>query len=778
MLRLALEYTQAFEFFYYPESRLCIIPERTQKHYGCKAHYADMPESFADDFVDDGSRDVFMAMYDRIHAGEKTASADFRGREKDIWCRVTLSTVTFSKGKPAYVVGIVEDVTREKTFELENTELHGIYDYLLNSDYDLLGVADLEKGRYSLRFSDKFDDRGMPLKGEIVQGNDWMLERFVHPDDRARMEHEWALETVISELEKNDSYAYYFRSDDDPPRYKEGKLSYFRGQKNRLLLTFRDIHDMRVKEERVRQTLTDALKVAEKANNAKSDFLSKMSHDMRTPMNGIIGLAMIAGQYRNDPERMKEYLTKISVASRHLLGLINDVLDMSKIEAGRIVLVEEDIDLVALLRDVVDIVMPEVKERQHAIRFEVDEKVSSLVKGDSLRLQQVFMNLLSNAVKFTPEGGHIGVSVSETASPFDGYGAYRFVFSDDGIGMAPEFMEKLFSPFEREENSMTSRVSGTGLGMPISKAIVEMMNGTIDVKSERGRGTVFTVTVHLKHRLSGKDASEGLEGMAVLVVDDDLDHAQKTVSAMEAAGLQAQKTGSAREALAMAVDAAERGKPYAALALDLKNPDMDGLELTRRLRLRLPDTTCIVMALPSGEDAWEAGEAGAKLAGVDVCLMRPVTPAGVVSALASLMKQPERKKEAATGTDFSGRRVLLVEDNELNLEIAAEILKMTHVAVETAEDGRQALEKVAASPEGHFDPVFMDIQMPVMDGYEATREIRALPRKDVKTMPIVAMTANAFPEDIRHAFDAGMNGHLAKPIELAALYGVMTLWLK
>ena len=259
------------------------------------------------------------------------------------------------------------------------------------------------------------------------------------------------------------------------------------------------------------------------------------------------------------------------------------------------------------------------------------------------------------------------------------------------------------------------------------------------------------------------------------MVDDDPDNAEKTVSALAAAGLEVEKTVSARKALALAVDAAEGGVPYAALVLDLKNPDMDGLELTRRLRLRLPEATCIVMALPS---AGEAGEADAKLAGVDVCLTRPVAPVGAVSALAAFLTQPEKKKDGATARDFSGRRVLLVEDNELNLEIAAEILKMTHVEVETAEDGRQALEKVVASPEGYFDLVFMDIQMPVMDGYEAARKIRALPRRDVKTMPVVAMTANAFPEDIRRAFDAGMNGHLAKPVELAALYRLMALWLK
>lgn len=415
LLRIALEHTKASEIYYYPGKRLVIVPERTQVRYRCKARYENMPHSLIDDFVDPISRDACMEMYRRIHEGEKTASCEMKTQDSADWNRTTLSTVTVKDGKPVFVVGIVEDITNEKNIELENVQLHAIHDYIMNNDYDLMSIGDLNKSQYSMRFSDDVDKRGMPLSGNLFEGHSEFIEKFVHPDERRRISEECDLHRLMKNLDGvGGSYSFYYRSTDDQPRFKEGKISYFNGFRDRLLLTVRDVHEMRLKEERVRQTLTDALMVAEKANNAKSDFLSKMSHDMRTPMNGIIGLAMIAEKYRHDPDRMKEYFSKITVASHHLLGLINDVLDMSKIDSGKIVLVSERFNLVSLLKDVVDIVMPDLKSRQHAVRMSVASDVHERVEGDQLRLQQVFMNILSNAVKFTPAGGHIGIDVSES----------------------------------------------------------------------------------------------------------------------------------------------------------------------------------------------------------------------------------------------------------------------------------------------------------------------------------------------------------------------------
>lgn len=404
-----------------------------------------MPESFAQDFVDPVSRASVVKMYERIHRGDKTSGCDLKVKDSDVWGRTTLSTVTVKDGKPVFVVGVVEDITKEKNIELENVQLHAIYDYIMNNDYDLMSVGDVDRNVYSMRFSDDVDSRGMPLSGSLFEGHMEFIEKFVHTDDRARIIEECDLRRLMLKLEREGgSYSFYYRSTDASPRFKEGKVSYFNGFRDRLLLTVRDIHDMRLKEERVRQTLTDALMVAEKANKAKSDFLSKMSHDMRTPMNGIIGLAMIAEKYRHDPDRMKEYFSKITVASHHLLGLINDVLDMSKIDSGKIVLVTERFNLVSLVKDVVDIVMPDLKSRQHAVRMSVASDVHEKVEGDQLRLQQVFMNILSNAVKFTPAGGHIGIDVSESPSTFAGYGCYRLVFSDDGIGNVERTPEEDF----------------------------------------------------------------------------------------------------------------------------------------------------------------------------------------------------------------------------------------------------------------------------------------------------------------------------------------------
>ncbi|WP_288637779.1 ATP-binding protein [uncultured Oxalobacter sp.] len=773
LLRIALEHTKASEIYYYPGKRLVIVPERTQVRYRCKARYENMPHSLIDDFVDPISRDACMEMYRRIHEGEKTASCEMKTQDSADWNRTTLSTVTVKDGKPVFVVGIVEDITNEKNIELENVQLHAIHDYIMNNDYDLMSIGDLNKSQYSMRFSDDVDKRGMPLSGNLFEGHSEFIEKFVHPDERRRISEECDLHRLMKNLDGvGGSYSFYYRSTDDQPRFKEGKISYFNGFRDRLLLTVRDVHEMRLKEERIRQTLTDALMVAEKANTAKSDFLSKMSHDMRTPMNGIIGLAIIAEKYRHDPDRMKEYFSKITVASHHLLGLINDVLDMSKIDSGKIVLVSERFNLVSLLKDVVDIVMPDLKSRQHAVRMSVASDVHERVEGDQLRLQQVFMNILSNAVKFTPAGGHIGIDVSESPSTFAGYGCYRLVFSDDGIGMSKEYLKKIFVPFEREDNSMTSKISGTGLGMPISKAIVEMMNGSFDVESERGVGSTFTITVHLKHQPVDSGMDTGfLRGQPVLVVDDDAERGRITVAMLNGLGVVTKQIGSAREALGRIVDADESDHPYYAVLMNGGIVDMEASEFARRVRLREKHAVRLVLCSDNPDGI-------ARVPEVDAVIAWPLGTEKLVSILTTLNREPENASDASMRTDFTGKRILLVEDNELNLEIAAEILKMTEAMVDTAEDGAEAVAKVEKSPEGYYDMVLMDIQMPVMDGYVATHHIRELPRNDVLTLPIVAMTANAFPEDVKKAIDAGMNEHIAKPIDLSVLYQVLNRWLK
>ena len=394
------------------------------------------------------------------------------------------------------------------------------------------------------------------------------------------------------------------------------------------------------------------------------------------------------------------------------------------------------------------------------------------VEGDQLRLQQVFMNILSNAVKFTPPGGHIGIDVSESPSPFGGYGCYRFVFSDDGIGMSKEYLKKIFVPFEREDNSMTSKISGTGLGMPISKAIVEMMNGSFDVESERGVGSTFTVTVHLRHQPADSATdSDFLRGQPVLVVDKDPVRGASTLAMLNGLGVVTKQISTAREALGRILDADMSDHPYYAVVMDRDIFDMDASEFARRIRLREKHPVKLVLYSDRPDDTVRVPE-------VDAVLPWPVEAGALVSTLTSLSEGSGEAGDQSQKTDFTGKRLLLVEDNELNLEIAAEILKMTGADVETAEDGAQAVARVEQTPEGYFDMVLMDIQMPVLDGYAATHHIRALPRNDVLTLPIVAMTANAFPEDIRKAQEAGMNEHIAKPIDLSVLYQVLNRWLK
>ena len=518
--------------------------------------------------------------------------------------------------------------------------------------------------------------------------------------------------------------------------------------------------------------LRAALQQAESASSAKTTFLSNVSHDIRTPMNAIVGLASLMENDLQNPGKLQGYIDKLKTASWHLLNLINEILDMSKIESGKATLNIQPFRMAEQIAQVDSVIRQQAVLRDQQFTVQVHDLLHENVEGDATRLRQVLLNILSNAVKFTPAGGHIGIDVSESPSTFAGYGCYRLVFSDDGIGMSKEYLKKIFVPFEREDNSMTSKISGTGLGMPISKAIVEMMNGSFDVESERGVGSTFTITVHLKHQPVDSGMDTGfLRGQPVLVVDDDAERGRITVAMLNGLGVVTKQIGSAREALGRIVDADESDHPYYAVLMNGGIVDMEASEFARRVRLREKHAVRLVLCSDNPDGI-------ARVPEVDAVIAWPLGTEKLVSILTTLNREPENASDASMRTDFTGKRILLVEDNELNLEIAAEILKMTEAMVDTAEDGAEAVAKVEKSPEGYYDMVLMDIQMPVMDGYVATHHIRELPRNDVLTLPIVAMTANAFPEDVKKAIDAGMNEHIAKPIDLSVLYQVLNRWLK
>ena len=527
----------------------------------------------------------------------------------------------------------------------------------------------------------------------------------------------------------------------------------------------------RTADRQVNQVLSDAVAAAETANRAKSAFLSNMSHDIRTPMNAIIGFTTLALSNIDDTERVKDYLGKTLASSNHLLSLINDVLDMSRIESGKIHLEEVEVNLSDVLHDLKTIVSGQIYAKQLELYMDVMDVTDEDVYCDKTRLNQILLNLLSNAIKFTPAGGTVSVRVRQLAGKVRGCGQYEFRIKDNGTGMSPEFAQKIFEPFERERTSTVSRIQGTGLGMAITKNIVDMMGGTIEVQTVQGKGTEFTVCVPMRAQTEQRPVEKitELEGLKALVVDDDFNTCDSVTKMLVKVGMRAEWTLSGKEAVLRARQSIEMSDAYHAYIIDWRLPDMNGIEVTRRIRSLNDDTPIIILTAYD----WSDIEVKAKAAGVTAFCSKPMFMSDLRETLMSALGQ--KQTDAAQGllpdknADFKGKNILLVEDNELNREIAQEILREYGFRVDTAENGAVAVEKVSTAAPGSYDLVLMDVQMPIMDGYTATRKIRALDDPARAKLPILAMTANAFDEDRCNALESGMNGFLSKPIVIGDL---------
>ena len=527
----------------------------------------------------------------------------------------------------------------------------------------------------------------------------------------------------------------------------------------------------RTADKQVNQALSDAVAAAETANRAKSTFLSNMSHDIRTPMNAIIGFTTLALSNIDDTDRVKDYLGKTLASSNHLLSLINDVLDMSRIESGKIHLEEVEVNLSDVLHDLKTIVSGQIYAKQLEFYMDAMDVTDEDVYCDKTRLNQILLNLLSNAIKFTPAGGTVSVRVRQLAGKVRGCGQYEFRIKDNGIGMSQEFAQKIFEPFERERTSTVSRIQGTGLGMAITKNIVDMMGGTIKVQTAQGKGSEFIICLPMRtqdeHRPVEKITE--LEGLKALVVDDDFNTCDSVTKMLVKVGMRAEWTLSGKEAVLRARQSIEMSDVYHAYIIDWRLPDMNGIEVTRQIRSLHDDTPIIILTAYD----WSDIEVEAKAAGVTAFCSKPMFMSDLRETLMSALGQ--NQTDAAQellpqkNADFKGRRILLVEDNELNREIAQEILREYGFRVDTAENGAVAVEKVCTAAPGSYDLVLMDVQMPVMDGYTATRKIRALDDPARAKLPILAMTANAFDEDRRNALESGMNGFLSKPIVIGDL---------
>ena len=514
------------------------------------------------------------------------------------------------------------------------------------------------------------------------------------------------------------------------------------------------------------------------ANRAKREFLFNMSHDIRTPMNAIIGFTSLAATHIDNREQVLDYLKKISTSSQHLLSLINDVLDMSRIESGKVKIEEKAVHLPDLVHDVRSIIQPNVAAKRLSLFIDTMDIEDEDIITDPLRLNQILLNILSNAIKFTPTGGMISIRIAQKNGAPKGCVCYEFRIKDNGIGMSEEFQKHIFEEFSREESSTVSGIQGTGLGMSITKNIVDLMGGTIALTSEPGKGTEFIVTLCFTR--SGQKAEPKqlpqLEGLRALVADDDTNTCLNVSTMLSKIGMRPEWTISGKEAVIRTKYAVEQGDEFSVYIIDWLIPDMNGIEIVRQIR-KVIGNRCPIIILTAYD--WADIEDEARAAGVTAFCEKPL----FLSELRRVLAEPFRAEPASepaqpTAADLKGKKLLLVEDNELNREIALEILKEAGFVVDTAEDGAVAVRKIKQAAPGQYDLILMDIQMPNLDGYEATRQIRALPDAEKASIPIFAMTANAFEEDRQNALEAGMNGHIAKPLDVPHLLRVLADALK
>ncbi len=523
----------------------------------------------------------------------------------------------------------------------------------------------------------------------------------------------------------------------------------------------------RTMEQQMNQQLQQALNAAQSANTAKSNFLSNMSHDIRTPMNAIVGFSVLLEKNADQPEKVREYTRKITSSSQHLLSLINDVLDMSKIESGKTSLNVERFSLPELLEELTIIVMPQARAKQQDFSIHVQGTPPEHIIGDKLRLNQILLNLLSNAVKYTPEGGKIEFTVCPIPGAGQQYARLRFAVKDNGIGMSEEFQATIFEPFSREINSVTNKIQGTGLGMAITKNLVDLMGGIIQVESAPGQGSTFTVELSFLLPEQEETVSWYRDKVTrMLVADDEEDICLNIRELMRDSGVDVTCVHDGADAVDLAVTAWQRGEGFHVILLDWKMLRMDGVEAARQIRARIGEQVPILV-LTSYD--WSDIETEARQAGIDAFMPKPFFVSTFWDTIRPLFSEDQAARSAGSAQVLAGRRFLAAEDNELNAEILTEMLEMEGASCQVAPDGQKALEMFQNSQPGTYDLILMDMQMPVMNGYDAARAIRACGHPQAASIPIVAMTANAFAEDVRNALDAGMDGHLSKPIDMNAV---------
>ena len=800
--RIAAQEAGSLVFTYNRREQTIYCDEEIAQAFGVAATQRDVPYGIVarGDVVTKDTEETYIRVHEAILAGEQEASGlvkltDFNGSEAVY--NLHIQTVTDDDGRPTdLAVGVYTDITNQyrqledlqrsakdlrsarERLRAESQEQMDMI-YALSRDYYALWLLDMDKNEVYLRRSKNFrsisasDTRQLPAS--YTENLAQFARNMVHPEDRSILLTEAALENIRRQLQEHEAFSVRVRRrtpDSEEYTYVEWRIVHMPSVKasHTALIAVKNLDGDVLDEARRQALLKDALAQAEHASRAKTTFLSNMSHDIRTPMNAIIGFTSIAASHLDNTERVRDCLEKIMASSNHLLSLINDILDMSRIESGKITIQEKECNLSERIHNLVNMVRPQMRAKGLDFYVDtIDVRDEELI-FDPLRLDQVLINILSNAVKFTPMGGAVSFIIRQESSPVPGCARYRFIVKDTGIGMTPDFLARIFEPFERERSSTASGIEGTGLGMPIAKHTVEMMGGTIDIQSAPGQGSTFTVCFDfVKQDVAARQEQlKELEGLRALVVDDDFNICDSVTKMLSQIGMRSEWTTSGREAIFRAQKAHDDGDPFHSYIIDWLMPQMDGLETVRRIRRVIGDEAPIIILTAYD---WTDIEEEARAAGVTAFCSKPIFMSDLRTVMMDASRgagcaAPEPKAETAR---FSGRRVLVVEDNALNREIAQEILCSAGLTVETASDGSVAVEMLRSAPEGYYDLILMDIQMPLMDGYEATRAIRYLPRQDAALLPIVAMTANAFDEDRERCLKSGMNGHVAKPLNVDVL---------
>ena len=664
--------------------------------------------------------------------------------------------------------GVETECNTEKVTEVLNQRVlaqqYDMVSYIVGDHYGVVigDAANIKKGNIFPKkrdgiYSEYINNQVIPAASGSVHDSKILREAL-------------SVQTVVSKLEENDTYSVDVTCEENGETYFKRFTYYLVDREAKFYLLLKsDITDV-IRTERERNlALADALRAAEQANHAKTAFLSNMSHEIRTPMNAIIGLDSLALRKDNLDNDTREYLEKIGGSARHLLGLINDILDMSRIESGRMILRKEEFSFRGMLEQINTMVMSQCSEKGLAYKCTVVGGVSDYYIGDDMKLKQVLINILSNAIKFTDAPGSVELSVERTAT-YEDKSTIRFSVKDTGIGMDKSFIPKIFDSFTQEDSSRSNKYGSTGLGMAITKNIVELMNGTIDVRSEKGKGSEFILIVTLTNCDHSGFASSSIrpKDMKVLIVDDEEIAAEHARVVLDEVGIKADTCMSGIEALHMLEVAHTKHMPYNLVLLDWKMPEMDGIEAAKEIRKRYDKETTVIILTSFN---WDEIIDEARCAGVDSFLAKPLFASNVIDEFERIARKNNmalsREKRRS---ELKGKRILLAEDIFINAEIMKKILSMKEAQTDHAQNGRLAVEMFEKSAEGFYDAILMDIRMPEMDGLEATMAIRALSREDARRIPIIAMTANAFDEDVQRSLQVGMNAHLSKPVEPDHLY--------